>query len=325
MPDEFDRVIADTLRFKRKLRIGEDAYALLRARKTLFSLWDAGGAGWTGVGVAKSTWVASSFFAPAASTGVLGWLGLAAPAAAVTPIGWVVVAGLVAGGGYYGVTRWLASGPDRFVETIPNFINTPIDLLGAGLFDLTAPLAMQVAKSDGFVHDAERETIAEHFVNDWGFDAAYVTAGLRMVESQADVGRVTDLAKALAGFQRANPDCNPQAMQDELMQFLREVIDADGIINPREERALAAIEAVFKSERAAVSRSTARKTRLAAITVRDAVGRSTASAGVAVEDATKTLGSSLEKAAVALRVGVAEAAKRSADVAVRLKRPEQNE
>jgi hypothetical protein len=184
---------------------------------------------------------------------------------------------------------------------------------------------MQMAKSDGFVHDAERETIAQHFADDWGFDAAYVAAGLRIIESQADVGRVTDLAKALATFQRANPDCNPRAMQDELMKFLREVSEADGIINPREERALAAIDAVFKSERAAVSRSTARRTRLAAITVRDTVGRSAASAGVTVEDATKTLGSSLEKAAVAIRVGAAEVAKRSADVAEKLKLPQRNE
>jgi uncharacterized tellurite resistance protein B-like protein len=316
---DFDQVIADPLRFKRKLRIGEDAYTLLRARNTLNSLWESGGAGWTGVGVAKSTWVASSFFAPAASTGVMGWLGLAAPAAAVTPIGWVVVAGLVAGGGYYGVTRWLASGADRFVDTIPTFINTPIDLLGAGLFDLTAPLAMQVARADGFVHDAERETIAEHFVRDWGFDPAYVAAGLRLIESQADAGRVTGLAKALAEFQRASPDCNPRAMQDELMQFLREVIEADGVINPREERALAAIDAVFKSERALISRSTTRRARSMAIDVRDTIEKGAASAGAAFVDATKAAESSLNGAATAVRATADEVAKLSAAVADRIR------
>ncbi len=319
MATDFEQVIADPLRLKRKLRIGEDAYKLLRTRKTLNSLWETGGAGWTGVGVAKSTWVASSFFAPAASTGVMGWLGLAAPAAAVTPIGWVVVAGLVAGGGYYGVTRWLASGTDHFVDTIPTFINTPIDLLGAGLFDLTAPLAMQVARADGFIHDAERETITEHFVRDWGFDPGYVAAGLRLIESQTDAGRVTGLAKALAEFQRASPDCNPRAMQDELMQFLREVIEADGVINPREVRALAAIDAVLKSERAVISRETSRRARSMAIGVRDSIERGAASAGAAVVDATKVAGSSLETAATAVRATAEEMAKRSAAVADRIK------
>jgi uncharacterized tellurite resistance protein B-like protein len=319
MSVDFDRVIANPLRFKRKLRIGEDAYKLLRARKTLFSLWDAGGAGWTGVGVAKSTWVASSFFAPAASTGVMSWLGLAAPVAAVTPIGWVVVAGLVAGGGYYGVTRWLAGGPDRFVDTIPIFINTPIDLLGAGLFDLTAPLAMRVAQSDGHVHDAERETIAEHFIDDWGFDAGYVAAGLQLIEDQPDRRRVTELAKALAEFQRASPDCNAHAMQDELMQFLREIVEADGIINPREERALSAIDRVLKSERTIIARSTTRRFKTAAIDIRKSIKKAAAVTETALADGTKAAGSSLDKAAEALQNAAGEVSRRSMDVAQRLR------
>ncbi len=178
---------------------------------------------------------------------------------------------------------------------------------------------MQVARADGFVHDVERETITEHFVRDWGFDPAYVAAGLRLIESQTDAGRVTGLAKALAEFQRASPDCNPRAMQDELMQFLREVIEADGVINPPEERALAAIDAVFKSERAVISRETSRRARTMAIGVRDTIAKGAASAGAAVADATKAAGSSLEVAATAVRTTAEEMAKRSTAVADRIK------
>jgi hypothetical protein len=108
-------------------------------------------------------------------------------------------------------------------------------------------------------------------------------------------------------------------MQDELMQFLREVIEADGVINPREERALAAIDAVFKSERAVISRETSRRARSMAIGVRDTIEKGAASAGAAVIDATKTAGSSLEVAATAVRTTAEEMAKRSAAVADRIR------
>ncbi len=182
---------------------------------------------------------------------------------------------------------------------------------------------MQVARADGFIHDAERETITEHFVQDWGFDRAYVAAGLRLIESQTDAGRVTGLAKALAEFQRASLDCNPRARQDELMQFLREVIEADGVINPREERALAAIDAVFKSERAVISRETSRRARSMAIGVRDTIEKGATAAGAAVVDATKAAGSSLEVAATVVRTTAEEMAKRSAAVADRIKQSRQ--
>lgn len=312
MPASIDRVVADTLRFKNRLQIGEDAYALLRARKTLFSLWDTGGAGWTGVGVAKSSWVATSFFAPAASTGVMSWLGLAAPAAAVTPVGWLVVAGLIAGGGYYGVTRWMASGPDKFVDTIPKFINTPVDLLGAGLFDLTAPLALQVARADGFIHETERETIARHFVEDWGFDPVYVSEGLRLLQSRPDARLVTALAKALSDFQRASPDCNPAAMQHELMQFLNDVVEADGVIASRETRALASIEAVFKAENALLSRDTVRRARGMAKGVRTTVEKAVTAAGGAVVEATRSGTAIFDEVSSAVRAKAAGASQRSA-------------
>ena len=316
----FDRVVADPLRLKQRLRIGEDAYALLRLRKTLLSLWDTGGAGWTGVGVAKSTWVASAFFAPAAPTGLLSWFGLAAPAAAVTPIGWLVVAGIVAGGGYYGVTRWLADKPDSFVDTIPKFINTPLDLLGAGLFELMAPLALRVALADGTIDSTERETIISHFVHDWGLDPPYVAAGLSAIEQRPLATRVTELARALAEFQRTNPDCNAEAMQNELMQFLREVIEADGVVTPREERALAAIDAVFTAERTILSRDTSRRLRLAAADVRGSLQQAGAATGSAVLNATKAASASIDAAALAARWAADELTTRTNAVADRLTR-----
>jgi uncharacterized tellurite resistance protein B-like protein len=234
-----ERVVADPLRFKQQLRIGEDAFALLRAKKNLYTAWETLGAATTGAGFASSSMVARIFFSKTALATGLG-LGSAA-----TPVGWVVAAAFVAGGGYYGATRWFSDKTGAFVDTIPKYINTPIDVLGAALIDFLGSLALRVAAIDGRIDPTERECILDHFVQDWGFDATYAARALDALAPHADATRVKALAQDLAQFEAANPDCNAPAMQAELMRFLRELVAADGVLDEREELALEAIERVL--------------------------------------------------------------------------------
>ncbi|NIJ17518.1 TerB family tellurite resistance protein [Sphingobium vermicomposti] len=235
-----DRVVAEPLRFKQQLRIGEDAFALLRAKKNLYALYETAGAAGTGAAIAGSSAVASTFFAP---TGLAAMLGLAT---AATPVGWVIAAAVVAGGGYYGATTWFSDKTGEFVDTIPKYINTPIDVLGAALIDLLGSLSLRIAAIDGQIDSSELACIAEHFVEDWGFDRTYVTRALDALVPRANETRVKTIAHQLAEFQAANPDCNGPAMQAELMKFLRELAMADGVLDEREELALEAIERQFE-------------------------------------------------------------------------------
>lgn len=241
-----DQVVAIPERFKLRLGIGEDAYASLRIKKTLQEFWDVGGMAATGAGVAASSTVASTFFASTATGGIMGWLGLGA--AAATPVGWVVAAAVASGGAYWGVTRAMGSFSGSRVQVIPKFLNTPMDLLAASLFDLVGALAARISAIDGQIDEVERRVIIEHFVSDWGLDRAYVSQALPMLYEAVDQARVKDLARALASFQLENPDCNPAAMQAELMQFLRDVANADQRLDEREELALEAIEIVLRQE-----------------------------------------------------------------------------
>ena len=138
------QVIADSLRFKRKLAIGEDAYTSIKLGRAITKIWDVGGVAAAGAGVATSATVAGTFFA---TKGLLASIGLGA--AAVTPVGWVVAAAVVSGGAYYGVTHALGRYTGSRVEVIPRYINSPIDQLGAALLDMMGALSIKVALMDG--------------------------------------------------------------------------------------------------------------------------------------------------------------------------------
>ena len=79
-----DNIIVEPLKFKLKLAIGEDAYTSLRVKNAVVQAWDVAGVAATAAVVAKSSVVASTFFAPT------GWLAAIGIGTAVTPIGWVV-------------------------------------------------------------------------------------------------------------------------------------------------------------------------------------------------------------------------------------------
>lgn len=235
--DGVDCVVADSLKFRRKLAIGEDAYTSLRFGKTVAQLWDVAGVAQTGAQIAALPMVATKFFA---SGGLLAALGMGATA--TTPIGWVIAASVVSAGAYYGVTRLFRSYSESRVEVIPKFINTPIDLLGAALLDLVGSLSIKIALMDGVIHDTERFAMKDHFVSDWGYDPAYVERALAVIEENAEKLSLAQMIESLSAFAQANPDCNFTAMRQALLVFLNEVAHSDGSMDEREEMAIERVE-----------------------------------------------------------------------------------
>lgn len=236
-------VVSDSFRFKGKLGIGDEVYTSIRVKKKLSALWEAVGTAGTAAVIAGSAPVASTFFAP---TGMLAFVGIGT---AATPVGWLVAAGIVAGGGWIGVTRYLQKTIGDRATTVPDFINTPIDALALALFDLMAPLALKVASVDGEIDTAEKTSIKSYFVNSWGFNEAFVEEGTAIVESQLHQYSISEQAQLLANFQKHNKDCNYREMSRQLLIFLREIIEADGHIDKREETAIADVQKVLEKNR----------------------------------------------------------------------------
>ena len=239
--EDLDTIVSEPLRFKVKLAIGEDAYTSLRVKNAVVQAWDVAGVATTAAFVAKSSVVASTFFAPT------GWLAALGIGTAVTPIGWVVAAGVVTGGAWFGITRQLKKATASKVTVVPNFINTPLDVLALGLFDLMMPLAMKIAARNGDLTPVRRQRISDYFVNEWGYDTAFVAAGMRHLETRLQSVSTRELARTTAEFANQNPDCNFTQMSQEILQFLREIATVDGAITAADEAAIAEVETRFKA------------------------------------------------------------------------------
>lgn len=229
-----EKVVADPLRFKARLQIGEDAYTSLSLKKRAFELWDVAGAAMTGAQIAKSATVASTIF----STTSGGFFGLFAASTAVTPIGWVIAASVATGGAYYGVIHLMKGLEDGRVDVVPKFINTPIDVLAVGLADLITPLALKIASADGAITQEEREVLTSYYVDQWGFDQGYAEAVILLFEHSLNDYTLQQLTEGLRTFTKENRDCNEKKVRTGFVHMLREIAEADGTVHEMEELAI---------------------------------------------------------------------------------------
>lgn len=234
----FDAILANEERFKSRLAIGSDAYQVLRIGKAFGKWWDVVRAAGTGGSIAASPVVAATFFAP---QGILGLLGLGT---AVTPVGWVVTAAVVAGGVWYGVQKKVSESTGSFVEVIPKYLNTPLDVISLAMFDFLAALSLKIAAVDGNIHPDEIECIRDHLLEDWGYDPRFVEAGLQQHKDGNDTD-ITAVANALASYKKENPDCNYGVMHEYLIKFLEDLVAADGVIRPEERAAIELVGSIF--------------------------------------------------------------------------------
>ena len=236
---EVQSVVRDPVRFKYKLNIGEDAYQSLRLKKYLLDAVDAGNGAIVGFGAAKSSVVASTFFAP---SGLLGAIGVTS---AATPLGWAVAAGVVGAGLSLVIGKHLVRGSSSQVRSVPDCINTPMDVLAVGLFDLLGMLGVKLALVDGRFHEKEQDRILTYFVDEWGYDRTFVEVGLKEIEAAADEHTIRAVAEQLANFKKENPDCNYATMAKEILEFLKDLSQADGVVDEREELAIEKVEGIF--------------------------------------------------------------------------------
>ncbi|MFN8684223.1 TerB family tellurite resistance protein [Paracoccus sp. P2] len=234
--DAVKRVVANDVKFKARLGIGDDAYTSLKVVKGFRNLLDVSGAAASGAAAAKSSLVATTFFGKTGFAAV--WAALPLTAQVTTPIVVVAAAAVATGGACYGVARLFRGYSQSRVDTVPRFLNTPLDLLGTSILDLMGALSLKVAAIDGHVDTREVQVVRDYFVEDWGYDPDYVDHALAVLSANDDKSRLTDMTRALAEFVHGNPDCKFGILQQEIKRLLTEVAEADGRLDEREEMAI---------------------------------------------------------------------------------------
>ena len=219
--ENVEEIIADDLKFRHKLGIGEDAYRVLKAASNLGPV----AAGVAGAAVASSPVVASTFFGGTAAS-VAGWLGLGLTA--TTPVGWVIAGALAGGGAYVGYSKVRAKWRKKFVDEAPTQTNAPLNVLAQSVIGFLMPVAFRLALSDGDFDDWERRKIKEYFVNKWGYSESFVDRNMEKCQKESDPIALEELFSALEEFKIHDKDCNFDHIFGELLEFLEELANADG-------------------------------------------------------------------------------------------------
>ena len=233
---DIEFVVADDKRFIAKLGAGPEVYNSLTIARGVGDAASVSAAAAAGAGIASSSAVATTFFA---SSGWLAAIGLGS--VAVTPIGWVLAAAVASGGAYYGVLRAFRAYENDLVDTVPRWINTPIDLLGSAIVDMLGGIALCVARADGEICHAEREHIVSYFAEEWGIERAYAEAALALIEQNLDEADLRERVTSFTTYAKKNRDCNLGALTERVETLLRALIMSDGRIDPAEEDALSSV------------------------------------------------------------------------------------
>ena len=237
MTEEPEIILANDLRFKEQLGLGEEAYNVLKTANNLEKIVGTGGAASGGALIASSSVIATTFFP--AEAGLLSALGFGA--VAVTPIGWVLAAGALTGGAYYGARILIDEMKRKRMTQIPKYINTPLDLIADQLLGLMLPLSIWIARSDDQEVDGEeRNSIGSYYSDEWGYEPTFVQRAIAKLTDKSGAGASTKtaklLAKSLSGYCVHNKDCNTRSIIKFLIGHLNELVETEGNHEYRERK-----------------------------------------------------------------------------------------
>lgn len=182
----------------------------------------------------------------AASAYFLGHVGIwGALVGATTPIGWLAAG---AGVGYLGMkylNKSKHSIDSTLYEKTAKYISCPMDQVARGLCELTMPIVISAAYSDGNYCSDERELIVKHFVQKWGLNPKAVDELMAQFESNDPENwdslelagtiqkSIEELLKGAAGIDRR---ILAEKVCAGAINLAIQVIEADGIVHRSEIR-----------------------------------------------------------------------------------------
>ena len=234
--EDIENIVADPDKFRRKLGIGVDAFKLLSQADRLDAFLSS-----AAVGGASALGV---FAAWSSSLGVLGTVG-ASIGLVATPVGWIALAGSAGLATSYGVKRLLRAAKKETVTEVPNFINTPIDVLGAAVCDLLTPISLKIAYADNNFSPEEKQFIIDHFTSQWGINSKYIENLIEDIGNDLSEFSYSKLATSLKELCSESGDLEYDVMANEIISIAENVMTSDGHIDESEAKEIAELKLAF--------------------------------------------------------------------------------
>ncbi len=229
--DDDEIVIANDIKFKAALGIGEKAFKSMKIRENLTTFSEALGVGTAVAGVANTVTIGSLL---GVTSG--GFLGTGLFASAVVPgLPVIVAAGVISAGAYVGLSRLFAKDKDAKIMVVPKFINTPLDLLATSLAAFFVPLGLKMGLADGVLEPVEEYQLKKYLTEEWGFSAPFVVKMISQYKDQNEIDSYNTIIKSFGEFINSNVDCDADEIKNSLMSLLRQISEADGQLSEKEE------------------------------------------------------------------------------------------
>ena len=247
--NEDEIIIANDLKFKAALGIGEKAFKSMYVRENLTTFSEALGVGTAVSGVANTV-IIGSFFGFSTS----GFLGTGLLATAATPgLNVIIAAGVISAGLYVGVSRLITKDKDSKVMVVPKFINTPLDLLATSLAGFFVPLGLKIGLADGVLEPIEEKKLKRFLIDEWGYAESFIDKMITSATEKENLMSYKDLIRSFSEFIKKNEDCDEREIVDSIMRLLKQITEADGTVDEKEEIELSYIKSILKIEKQLVS------------------------------------------------------------------------
>lgn len=243
-------IIDAPLQFKAKLNIGEEAYAYLNEAANFieFSKIIVGGVG--GGSVFTLAWLAT--LGPIAKLALL--VGFTS-----TPVGWIAGAGALSAVLAYGLMQAKGKAKEATTITIPNYLNTPLDLLGQTVLSLILPATVKMALVNGRLCEKERKVLSDYLAQEWGFNRDFIANAITEQERLIADFDYEQYRQLLIASTCTDTEIKYDVIKEELLTILTEVMKADGNISPEEEKELEKLSNIIAEKGEAEAGSIAEK------------------------------------------------------------------
>lgn len=219
------KIVENELQFKVKLNIGDEAFGYLKNAKNIQHTIEVLMGGGMAAGATYLGW--------AGSIGVLGQVGLALGLVA-TPIGLIALAGGLGTAAMFGMKKLGDGAESKAFTKIPNFINTPLDILAINIFQVLVPVAVKIALSDGLFDKSERDCITKSLQKDWGFSDEFISLEIAKVIENIDDFEFRVLRSYIDDVFKDSADIDVSYLKQEVIQLAWEIVNADGHIDEKE-------------------------------------------------------------------------------------------